>query len=76
VTPNYSGGGQQIGGALGLAVLTAASTARARSLTPAGLPEAGAITQGWSLAFLVAVGMTLTAIVITLVMINPSRPSC
>jgi len=75
VTPNYSGGGQQIGGALGLAVLTAASTARARSLTPAGLPEAGAITQGWSLAFHVAVGMTLTAIVITLVMINPSRPS-
>ncbi len=67
--------GQQIGGALGLAVLTAVSTARARSLMPAGLPEAEVITRGWSLAFLVTVGMMLAALVVTLVMINPSRPS-
>jgi EmrB/QacA subfamily drug resistance transporter len=70
--------GQQIGGALGLAALTAVSTARARSLTAAAVPEAEALTQGWSLAFLVAAGTMLAGLAITLVMIKPrsraSRP--
>ncbi|MEJ3653153.1 MFS transporter [Actinomycetes bacterium KLBMP 9759] len=65
--------GQQIGGAIGLAVLTAVSTARTRGL--AALPEAEAITQGWSLAFVVAAGMMLAGLTITLVMIKPVGPS-
>lgn len=66
---------QQVGGAIGLAVLTAVSTARTASLTPVALaPDPAAITQGWSLGFLVAAGIMLTGLLITFAMIADRRP--
>jgi len=68
--------GQQVGGAIGLAVLTAVSTARTASLTPedAG-PSRSAITQGWSLGFLVSAGIMSAGLLITLVMIKDRSPN-
>jgi predicted MFS family arabinose efflux permease len=67
--------GQQIGGALGLAVLTAVSIARTTSLTAPGstTPALDAVTQGWSLGFIVAAGFMLTGLLITVMMIRPNR---
>ncbi|MBW0104176.1 MFS transporter [Pseudonocardia sp. KRD291] len=65
--------GQQIGGALGLAVLTAVSTAYTRSLTPGGdeaTPDS--ITQGWSAGFLVATGIMLVGLLVIITMIRRS----
>lgn len=62
---------QQIGGALGLALLTAVSTARTHSLTGHGPnPSPHAVAAGWSLGFLVAAGVMVLAAVITATMIN------
>ncbi|NUS09982.1 MAG: DHA2 family efflux MFS transporter permease subunit [Streptomyces sp.] len=52
---------QQIGGALGLAVLAALSTARTDRLTAAGHPLHAALTSGYHLAFLVAAGLLAVA---------------
>lgn len=67
--------GQQIGGALGLAVLTAVSTARTTSLTPpgSGTPTPETITQGWSLGFIVSAGIMLASLLIIATMIKPGR---
>lgn len=62
---------QQIGGALGLALLTAVSTARTHSLTGHGPnPSSQAVAAGWSLGFLVAAGVMVLAAAITATMIN------
>ena len=60
--------GQQVGGALGLAILTAVSTARTESLftgnpsDPAQAPAFfDALVSGWSAGFLVAAGFLFTA---------------
>lgn len=67
--------GQQVGGAIGLAVLTAVSTARTASLTrEAADPDPSAITQGWSLGFLVSAAIMLAGLLITLVMIRDRSP--
>ena len=52
--------GQQIGGALGLAILTAVSTARTNALTPSRDPFAN-LVQGWDLGFMVGGGLLLLA---------------
>jgi EmrB/QacA subfamily drug resistance transporter len=57
--------GQQIGGSLGLAILTAVSTARTDALAPGG-PSASpafvrALVDGWSLGFVVAAGFLALA---------------
>lgn len=65
---------QQIGGALGLALLTAVSTARADSLTVSGAgPGPDALTAGWSLGFLVAAAVMVLAAVVTTTMITSTR---
>jgi EmrB/QacA subfamily drug resistance transporter len=52
--------GQQLGGALGLALLTAVSAAYTRRLAAGSAgPTPGETTAGWSVAFLVAAGMML-----------------
>ena len=59
--------GQQVGGALGLAVLTAVSTARTDALVPAGMTDPGyvdALVEGWSLGFLVGGGLLVLAAVV------------
>ncbi|WP_327289959.1 DHA2 family efflux MFS transporter permease subunit [Streptomyces sp. NBC_01198] len=52
---------QQIGAALGLAVLAALATARTDHLTAADHPQAAALTGGYHLAFLVAAGLLAAA---------------
>ncbi|MHA6781843.1 MFS transporter [Pseudonocardia saturnea] len=66
---------QQLGGAVGLAVLTAVSTARTRDLTALGhSPSAAAVTEGWSAGFLVAAAMMLLGLLVTVVMIRTEVP--
>jgi predicted MFS family arabinose efflux permease len=57
--------GQQIGGALGLAILTAVSTARTNALAPSGPSTTPAfvkaLVDGWALGFVVAAGFLALA---------------
>ncbi|MFJ2566519.1 MFS transporter [Streptomyces sp. NPDC087568] len=55
---------QQIGGAIGLTVLSAFVSARTNSLIAAGKPEAESLVGGYHVAFLAAAGFTLTALLI------------
>ncbi len=61
--------GQQVGGALGLAILTAVSVTRTTHLAPTGQRDPGFVTalvHGWDLGFLVGAGfLTMAAIVMT-----------
>lgn len=66
---------QQVGGALGLALLTAVSTARTESLTSSGLPAApSALAAGWSLGFAVAAGLMLFATAVGVATIGSAKP--
>ena len=73
--------GQQVGGALGLAVLTAVSTARTDALVPGGQPTdpaalpayVGALVDGWSLGFLVGGGLLLLAAVVMGSLVSVSK---
>lgn len=71
--------GQQVGGALGLAILTAVSTARTESLlggdapvppTPASLE---ALVDGWALGFVVAAGIMLVGSVVLGAMVSVDK---
>jgi EmrB/QacA subfamily drug resistance transporter len=57
---------QQIGGALGLAILTTVSTTRTTNLLDDGVRAPSALTQGFALAFWVAAGIALLAVLTTL----------
>ncbi len=61
---------QQIGGALGLAILTTVSTTHTGSLLKHGTPKLEAITSGFSLAFWVGAGLAASSIVTTLVVLR------
>ena len=62
---------QQIGGALGLAILTTVSTTRTDNLTPPGqLPSLTALVDGYSAAFWVAAGFAAISLVITLLILK------
>jgi EmrB/QacA subfamily drug resistance transporter len=69
--------GQQVGGSLGLAILTAVSTARTNAIGaagPVGSPaHVAAVVDGWSLGFVVAAGFLALAGVIagSLVRLRP-----
>ncbi|WP_232835907.1 MFS transporter [Actinocorallia populi] len=56
---------QQIGSALGVAVLTTLAASRTESLTGRGESEAFALTDGFRLAFGIGAGLTAAAIVLT-----------
>jgi hypothetical protein len=64
---------QQVGGALGLAVLATLSTTRTASLRAHGASSPVALTDGYHLAFTIAAGLVLAAIAIGLVLLQPSR---
>ena len=64
---------QQIGGALGLAILTTVSTTRTNSLLTSGVPGPTALTDGFSLAFWVAVGIDVIALGAVLVLFKPEE---
>ncbi|MBD0290983.1 MAG: MFS transporter [Thermoleophilia bacterium] len=62
---------QQIGGALGLAILATVATTRTENLTPAGRPPtAEALTSGFSLAFWFAAGFSVVALLTTLAVLR------
>jgi EmrB/QacA subfamily drug resistance transporter len=63
---------QQIGGALGVAILTTVSTTRTENLIEGGTDQPQALTDGFSLAFWVAAGFAVAAIVLTLLLIRRS----
>jgi EmrB/QacA subfamily drug resistance transporter len=54
---------QQVGGALGLAILTTVATSRADHLVSAGTDPMHALTGGFSAAFWTAAGMTVLALI-------------
>jgi hypothetical protein len=58
---------QQIGGAVGLAVLATVSTSRTGDLVAGGTPQAEALTSGFAVAFWVAAGLAVASLVVTLV---------
>ena len=63
---------QQVGGALGLAVLATLSTTRTTSLLGHGTSSAVALTDGYHLAFTIAAVLLLVAIAIGLVALRPA----
>ncbi|GHB52186.1 MFS transporter [Streptomyces viridiviolaceus] len=65
---------QQIGGALGLTVLSAFVSARTNSLIAAGTTEAEALVGGYHVAFLAAAGFTLTALIIGTGLLKATPP--
>jgi EmrB/QacA subfamily drug resistance transporter len=65
---------QQVGGALGLAILVAVATGVTDDLTTGPRPDATALTEGFQSAFLVGSGMALAGVLLTLTLIS-SRDS-
>jgi EmrB/QacA subfamily drug resistance transporter len=64
---------QQVGGALGVAVLSAFATARSRHLLAAGHDPAHALTAGYRLAFGIGTGLLAAAFVLSLVVIRQPK---
>jgi EmrB/QacA subfamily drug resistance transporter len=58
---------QNIGGAVGLAILTTVSTTHTDNLIADGTGQLSALTQGFSLAFWVGSGFAVAALIVTLV---------
>ena len=61
---------QQIGGALGLALLTTVATTRTSDLAGDAAPTAADLTSGFSLAFWVAAGFALASLITTLIVVR------
>jgi EmrB/QacA subfamily drug resistance transporter len=61
---------QQIGGALGLALLTTVATTHTTTLLEDGTPQAEALTSGFSWGFWVAAGFALASLITTLVVLR------
>ena len=63
---------QQVGGALGLAVIATLSASRTDSLRDSGDSVANALTGGYHLAFQVGAGMVVAAIVLAATLLRPA----
>jgi EmrB/QacA subfamily drug resistance transporter len=63
---------QQVGGAVGVAVLAVLAAARTDALAARGLPAAEAVTGGYHLAFLVSGGLLVVAAVLTRTVLAPA----
>src|SRR5204862_8077076 len=61
----------QVGGALGLAVLATVSATRSDRLVAHGEAAASALTGGYHLAFLIAAGLVVAAVVVALTVLAP-----
>ena len=61
---------QQIGGAIGLAILTTVSTTRTNNLLADGVAAPTALTDGFKLAFWVGVGLAVLGLVATAVLLK------
>lgn len=66
---------QQVGGALGLAVLATLAASRTDALLAGGDGRAAALTGGYQLAFTVAAGFVTTAIVLAAVVLRRDEPA-
>ena len=66
---------QQIGGALGLAILTTVSTNRFTSLIGSGTAKPQALTSGFALAFWVAAALAGVAILATIFLVKREEVS-
>jgi EmrB/QacA subfamily drug resistance transporter len=66
---------QQIGGALGVAVLTTLANARAASLRADGQSTASALTGGFHLAFGIAAGLLATAFILAITTLRQPKAS-
>jgi hypothetical protein len=64
--------GQQVGGALGVAVLTTLADGRTGTLLAAGHSTPDALTGGFRLAFAVAAGLLAVALVLAAVVLRPT----
>ena len=64
---------QQVGGALGLAVLATLSTSRTNHLLADGESGASALTGGYHLAFGIGAGLVLAAIVVAVAVLRSER---
>ncbi len=65
---------QQVGGALGLAILSSIATSRTNAVAGGGRPDATALTEGFQTAFLVGAGFAVTGAILAAVLIS-SRDS-
>lgn len=63
---------QQVGGALGVAVLTTLADGRSGALAAAGHPAAEALAGGFRLAFAVAAGLLTVALLLAVVVLRPA----
>ncbi|WP_283136433.1 MFS transporter [Rhizohabitans arisaemae] len=82
VSPEYSGVASallnvsaQLGGALGLAILSAVAVNRTGDRLRTGAPAEAALTEGFSLAFGVSAAMMVVIAGLALVMFRPAKPS-
>ena len=64
---------QQVGGALGIAVLVTVSTTHTTDLLGGGTPRAAALTGGFQLAFGVAAGLVAVAVVLAVTVLRRPR---
>ena len=64
---------QQVGGALGLAVLATLSTTRSSELRTHGASTAASLTNGYHLAFTIGAGLVLVAIAVAVVVLRPEQ---
>jgi EmrB/QacA subfamily drug resistance transporter len=62
---------QQVGGALGLAVLATLSTTRSGDLLADGTSTASALTSGYHLAFAIGAGLVLAALALSATLLGP-----
>ncbi|HEV7493743.1 MFS transporter [Baekduia sp.] len=65
---------QQVGGALGLAILSSIATSRTTTVAGGARPDAAALTEGFQTAFLVGAGFAVTGAILAAVLIS-SRDS-
>ncbi|MFE7591670.1 MFS transporter [Kitasatospora sp. NPDC057512] len=63
---------QQVGGALGVAVLTTLASGRTAALAAAGHPAADALAGGFRLAFAVAAGLLAVALLLAATVLRPT----
>ena len=66
---------QQVGGALGLAIIATLSASRTDHLRASGDPIANALTGGYHLAFTIGAGLVLGAIVLAVALLRPAAPA-
>jgi EmrB/QacA subfamily drug resistance transporter len=62
---------QQVGGALGLAVLATLSTTRSGDLLSDGASTASALTSGYHLAFAIGAGLVIAALALSATLLGP-----